>query len=193
MTKNVSIASSRRMVKRLGIIGVVGVLTAVVQSCAGGGSPSSPGPNPAPTPIPTPSPAPVPSPTTSPCTVGFCEEPTTNHNPVVRVILKLYQCFDGDNQPAFCPDPVRQVVTEPIPVGYRIRLDVTGRDADQHDTNGVSNGEGIAFIYSDPSFVDEHVMSNWQRKLLILKAGKWEVYSVFDDVASNSLGFTFVR
>jgi hypothetical protein len=124
--------------------------------------------------------------------VGLCEEPTANRNPVVRVILKLYQCFDRDNQPTFCPDPVRQVVNEPIPVGYRIRLDVTGRDVDQHDTNGVSNGEGIVFIYSDPSVVDEHIMSNWQRKLLILKPGQWEVYAVFDDVASNSLGFTFV-
>ena len=182
------------MLRRLKLFAAVAVLAGSGLSCGGGGSPVSPGPsNPTPTPAPAPTPTPVASssPTPSPPCDG-CEPPVTNRNPVARVILKLYQCFDRNNQPTFCPDPVKQVVNEPIPVGYRIRLDVTGRDADQHDTNGVSNGEGIVFIYSDPTFVEENIMSNWQRKLLILKPGKWEVYAVFDGVASNSLAFTFI-
>lgn len=186
------------MLRRLGLFAAVAVLAGSGLSCGGGGSPASPGPSnptptPAPAPTPTPTPAPAPSPTASPCTQGLCEDPTTNRNPVARVILKLYQCFDRNNQPAFCPDPVKQVVNEPIPVGYRIRLDVTGRDADNKDTNGpTGDGEGIYFVYSDPTFVEEHVMTNWQRKLTILKPGKWEVYAVFDGVASNSLAFTFI-
>jgi len=178
------------MVRRLGIIAAVAVLAAVVPSCGGGSS----GPTPVGTtptqPPPTPTPTPSPSPT--PCTVGLCEEPVTSRNPVARVLLRLYQCFDQSNQPTGCPDPVRQVVLQPIPVGWRLKLDVTGRDADQHETNGVSNGEGIVFIYSDPSLVDAHIRSNWQRDIKPLAPGKWEVYVVFDDVASNSLGFTFV-
>ena len=33
---------------------------------------------------------------------------------------------------------------------------------------------------------------NWQRWLKITKPGKWEVYAIYDGVASNSLGFTFI-
>ncbi len=119
--------------------------------------------------------------------------PVTNKNPVVRVILKLYQCLDQNKQPEFCPDPVKQVVIEPRQVNHYIKLDVTGRDADNKDTDGpTGDGEGIYFVYSDPSFVEERIQTNWQRWLRILKPGKWEVYAVFDGVASNSLGFTFI-
>ncbi len=109
------------------------------------------------------------------------------------MLLKLYQCLDDNKQPEFCPDPVRQVVNEPLKVNHHFKLDVTGRDADNKETNGpTGDGEGISFVYSDPTFVEERVHTNWQRWYHILKPGKWEVYAVYDGVASNSLGFTFI-
>ena len=188
------------MIRHIGLMGGVVVLGVVAVSCGGGANPArpvatSPSPAPAPTPAatPTPSPVPTPSPSGSPCTVGLCEPPVENKNPVVRVILKLYQCLDQNKQPEFCPDPIKQVVIEPRQVGHYIRLDVTGKDKDNAETNGpTGNGESIYFVYSDPTFVEERIQNNWQRWLRILKPGKWEVYAVFDEVASNSLGFTFV-
>ncbi len=164
-------------------------------SCGGGSSPAAPFQStPAtPAPTPTPTPSPTPSPSASPCAAGLCEPPVTNTTPVVRVLLKLYQCLDQNKQPEFCPDPLKQVVVEPRVVNHYIKLDVTGRDADQKETNGpTGDGEGIYFVYSDPSMVEESILNNWQRWLKIVKPGKWEVYAVFDGVASNSLGFTFI-
>jgi hypothetical protein len=109
----------------------------------------------------------------------------------VRVILKLFQLFDKDGIWVLpTPDPVQQVVQEPIPVGYRIRLDVTGKDKDGKDTLGQKK---IDFIYSDSSMIDEEIQSDWQRKLFVKKVGKFSVYVLFDGVGSNDLNFTFVN
>jgi hypothetical protein len=179
------------MARRFAVLVALVGLAGFAGSCGGGGSsPTAPPTGPTPTPSPAPAPTPTPSPTPTPD--DGSEPPVTNNAPVTRVILRLYACFDTDNQPLECPDPVRQVVQEPIPVGWRLKLDVTGRDADNHETNGVSNGEGIEFVVSDPSMVDIHIRSNWQRDIRVLKPGPWEVYAVFDGVGSNSLGFTFV-
>jgi len=107
------------------------------------------------------------------------------------VQLRLYQLFDKDGnwvQPT--PDPVKQVVQEPIPVGYTIRLDVVGRDKDEKDTLGRKD---IQFFYSDPSMIEEFIQSDFQRKIRVLKPGKFRAYAMFDGVGSNDLNFTFVE
>jgi hypothetical protein len=107
----------------------------------------------------------------------------------VRVFLRLYQLFDAAGnwvQPT--PDPVKQVVVEPMPVGYTIRIDIQGRDVEDKPTNGKGD---VQIIVSDPLMVDLQISSHYQRKIKILKAGKWEMYTTLDGVASNSLGFTF--
>jgi hypothetical protein len=136
------------------------------------------------------SPTPSPTPTADPaCNVGLCEPPTTNTAPPVRVFLRLYQLFDAAGnwvQPT--PDPVKQVVVEPMPVGYTVRIDIQGRDVEDKPTNGKGD---VQIIVSDPLMVDVQISSHYQRKIKILKAGKWEMYTTLDGVASNSLGFTF--
>ena len=124
------------------------------------------------------------------CTQGLCEEPTTNTNPVVRAQLRLYQLFDAeDNWVQPTPNPEQQVVKEPIPVGYTIRLDVVGRDADNKDTLGKQQ---IEFLYSNESMVQISIQSDFQRKLKVLKPGSFTVHATFDGVGSNDLRFTFV-
>jgi hypothetical protein len=110
---------------------------------------------------------------------------------VVRVQLRLFQLFDENGtwvQPT--PDPVQQVVQEPIPLGYTIRLDVVGRDADNKDTLGKKQ---IEFFYSDPSMVQVAIQSDFQRKLKVLKPGSFTAFATFDGVGSNDLRFTFVE
>lgn len=180
------------MIRRRALPGLALAVILPLAACGGGGgsSPTAP-PTPAPTPTPAPQPTPTPTPTPDPnCTQGLCEEPTTNTNPVVRAQLKLYQLFDEDgNWVLPTPDPVQQVVREPIPVGYTIRLDVTGRDVDGKDTLGQKQ---IEFFYSDENMVQISVQSDFQRKLKVLKEGSFTVHAVFDGVGTNDLRFTFV-
>jgi hypothetical protein len=165
------------------------VAVAVMPACGGGSSPTA-APTPVPTPTPKPEPTPTPAPTPTPCPLGLCEAPTTNTAPVVRAVLRFYQLFDQNGvwiQPT--PDPVKQVVEQPIPVGYTIRLDVTGRDADDKETLGHKD---ITFIYSDETMVEASIQSDFQRKLKVVKPGKFTVFVMFDGVGSNDLKFTFV-
>ena len=179
------------MTRRLMAGGGLVLGCAIVVSC-GGSSPSTT-PNPVLSPTATPAPptatSPSPSPTPDPCTVGLCEPPTTNTAPPDRVLLKLYQLFDEKGQWALpTPDPFKQKVKEPIPVGFTIRFDVTGKDADGNPTNGK---EQVDWIYSDATMIADSIQSSFQRKVKVLKPGKWELYVVFDGTPSNSLGFTF--
>lgn len=179
------------MSRRSGSLALLLALTAL--SCEEGTSPTtSPvavAPLPAPTPEPTPTPAAVPSPSPSPCELGECEPPTTLRTPVVRVFLILYLCFNQSKQLVPCPDPN----TGTFPVGWRLKVDVTGKDAKGRETNGVSGGEDIFFYYSNPNLINEHIVSNWQRNLTVLAPGRLEVQVSFDGVHSNSLFLTFVR
>jgi hypothetical protein len=86
------------------------------------------------------------------------------------------------------PDPVKQVVKEPIPVGFTLRIDLTAKDADDKATNGKGD---VSFDISDPTMVDIALSGDFQRKIKVLKPGKWEIFGILDGVASNSLGFTF--
>jgi hypothetical protein len=162
-------------------------------------SPSNPTPNPTPTPIPTPTPMPLPTPTPVPtpspdgCAPGGdCQGRRT---PVARTILRIYRVFDNRNElfnPT--PEPVKQVLAQPIPVGFTILFDVTGRDADNFETNGIhgENAQIEYFVSDEHHAVHWGTLSFWQRKYLVTQPGKWKIFAVFDGVGSNDIEFTFV-
>ena len=181
------------MIRRLTGLGLCLPLVLSFAACGGGSSapstPSTLAPTPKATPTPDPNPTPTPDPNATPCTVGLCEPTTTNTSQPMRVILRLYQLFDKEGTWVLpTPDPVKQVVKEPIPVGYTIRLDVTAKDAENKDTLGKKD---INFVYSDPEMVEVSIQSDFQRKLLVKKAGAFSVYVIFDGTGSNDLRFTF--
>jgi hypothetical protein len=158
----------------------------VSMACGGGAA----GPNtPTPTPAPTPTPTPAPAPTPTPCPEGACG----NTNAPVRATLRLYLMWDpaGDLvEPT--PDPVRQVLQQPVPVGSKIRFDVVGRDANDRETNGQKN---ITFVYSEGANLVEDVgvrENGFQKDVRVAAPGRFSVYVVFDGVASNAIAFTFV-
>ena len=177
------------MVRTLRRLAAPMALIACLAACGGGGAIPTAPPTPTPTPIP-PAPTPTPSATPDPtCNLGLCEAPTINTAPPVRVGIKLYQLFDASGRWVLpTPDPYKQVVKEPIPLGFLIRFDVSASDANGKPTNGTGQ---IEVVMSDPTMVDLLLSGDFQRKAKVLKPGKWEIYAVLDGVASNSLGFTF--
>jgi hypothetical protein len=160
---------------------------ALTAACGGG----SAGPTTPATPVPTPTPAPVPTPTAtpSPCPDGACG----NTNAVVRVRFRLYLVFDKEGdvvEPT--PDPVRGVLREPLPVGYRLRYDVVGEDERGRETNGQKN---ISWIMTEGQSLVEDLglrEEGFQKDVRALAPGKFSLYVVFDGVASNSIEVTFV-
>jgi hypothetical protein len=129
--------------------------------------------------------SPSPSPSATPCPDGACN----NTNPVVRAQMRLYLLFDQNRVLVTpTPDPVKQVLEQPLPVGYMMRLDVSGRDANGDETNGKGQ---IQWFYSGQDLVDTDARSPWQRDITIVKPGQWSVYVNFDGVDSNSIAFTF--
>jgi hypothetical protein len=111
----------------------------------------------------------------------------------VRVTLRLYLMWDpAGNLVEPTPDPVRQVLEQPVPVGSKIRFDIVGRDANEKETNGQGN---VTFIYSEgPNLVEDvNVRADgFQRDVRVVAPGRFSVYVVFDGVASNAIAFTFV-
>jgi hypothetical protein len=167
-------------------LNLLAVTASLLAACGGGGAA---GPTvvqpPVTTLAPQPSPTPSPSPTASPCPDGACG----NTNAVTRAQLRLYLLMDEQGrlvEPT--PDPVKQVLEEPIPVGYTMRLDVTGKDANGDETNG--RGQ-IQWFYSGEDLIHTNQRSAWQRDITVAKPGTWSVYVVFDGVSSNSITFTF--
>ncbi len=161
--------------------------------CGGGANmPTTPPATTLPAPAPTPTPTPTPPPGSSDCLPGG--DCSTNRAPVTRAQLRLYRLFDNRGGPANLPDPVRQVVLEPIPVGFTMLFDVTGRDKDNKETLGpTGDGTGIVWYLSDPSLVEPAgTPSAWQHKYLVKQAGKFKLFVTFDDVGSNDLLITFV-
>jgi hypothetical protein len=104
---------------------------------------------------------------------------------VITVFLRLYTVQDSFGE--WMQD---WPLSRPIPVGYQIKLDVTGKDGYNKDTLG-DKGVNIEFRYSDPSMVDEGGSHPWQRKLVIKKAGYFKATAVFDGVESNPLELYF--
>ena len=153
-------------------------------ACGGGGSNNPTDPVVIATPTPTPTPQATATP--DPCPHGACG----NTNTVVRAQLRLYLVIDEHGklvEPT--PDPVQQVLQEPIPVGWTLRLDVAGRDANGDETNG--RGQ-IQWFYSGEDLIDTNIRTPWMRDIKVVKPGTWSVYVVFDGVGSNSILFTFV-
>jgi hypothetical protein len=140
-------------------------------------------PTPAPTPIPTPIPTPVPTPT--PCNAGLCEEPVTNTSPVVKLKLNLYTVEPPTG--GFEPDPDP---SKPIPVGYSVRIDATGRDENNSPTAGDEDPE---FFFSDEGLVRVGGQGSHQRRLRIQAAGTLECWAMQDGVRSNTLTLKFVN
>ena len=153
--------------------------------CGGGSAapqtPSTPAPTPTPVVIATPTPAPT------PCADGACG----NTSEVVRVRFRLYLVLDRNGSAVSpTPDPVRGVVGEPLPVGYRVRFDVVGEDSRGRETNGQKN---ITWVVSEgPQFVEDLGIreEGFQRDYRLLAPGRFSVYVVFDGVASNAIVIT---
>ena len=182
------------MVRLASSLTLAGFILTFTASCGGSGGPTI---VPTPTPIPTPTPAPQPTPTPTPspeCVPGG--DCPGNTSPVVRAVLRLYKLFDnlgGWVLPT--PDPTKGVFKEKFPVGFMLVLDVTGRDAEGRETNGIKgDGSGIEWIFDDPSLVEfsGDPAGPFQHKYRLLKPGTLKVYVGFDGVGSNDLTFEIV-
>jgi hypothetical protein len=155
-----------------------------VPACGGGSAgPTAPTPTPTPVVVATP----TPTPTATPCVEGACG----NTNEVVRVRFRLYLVLDRNgNAVSPTPDPVRGVLGEPLPVGYRVRFDVVGEDSRGRETNGQKN---ISWVVSEGQGLVEDLGSreeNFQRDYRLVSPGRFSVYVVFDGVASNAIVIT---
>jgi hypothetical protein len=124
------------------------------------------------------------------CPDGACG----NTNTVVRVRFRLYLVFDQNGDIVSpTPDPVRGVLREPLPVGYRLRYDVIGEDSRGRETNGQKN---INWIVTEGAHLVEDLgyrEDGFQKDVRATAAGgPYSLYVVFDGVASNSIAVTFV-
>lgn len=182
------------MMRRSFIPSLAGLLVVALAAC-GGSNPVSPPVTLPPTPLPQPTPTPTPTP---PLGGADCQpggDCSTNKAPVIRAVLRLYRLFDNRGQWFLpTPDPVKQVVREPIPVGFTMLFDVTGRDKDNKETLGpTGDGSGIVWYLDPPDAVAEGGFgSPWQHKYVVAKPGPFTIFVTFDDVGSNDLRMTFV-
>jgi len=117
-----------------------------------------------------------------------------NTNAVVRVRFRLYLVFDKNGDVVSpTPDPVRGVLKEPLPVGYRLRYDVIGEDSRGKETNGQGN---ISWVVSEGANLVEDLgyrENGFQKDVrAAAPGGPYSLYVVFDGVASNSIAVTFV-
>ena len=159
-------------------------MTALLAACGGGSITTPPVTTTPPSTVGS-QPSPTPSPSSTPCPDGSCG----NHNAVVRSQIRLYLLMDDKGQLVTpTPDPVKQVLEEPIPVGYTLRLDVAGRDANGDETDGKGQ---IVWHYSGEDLIDTNIRTPWMRDVTVVKPGQWSVYVTFDGVDSNSILFTF--
>lgn len=158
------------------------VLPFLLAAFACSGSPAAPTPQPTPTPTPAPTPTPTPQPTPTP-DCGGCEPPVTNANPPARLTIRVYKVVDKNE--------VLQPLTERdlIPVGFKVTVDATAKDADERETNGISGW--VAYFVSDEDVVNVGGNHPFQRKLTGLKEGTVEVWAKLDGVRSNTLVLRF--
>jgi hypothetical protein len=158
---------------------------ALLCGCGGGGSaPLAPAPPaPAPTPAPTPEPTPTPTPSPPSCSEP-CEAPVTNNNPAARLSIRLYILTNEDGQ------LVRDYDTEAIPVGWRLTLDATAKDAQGRETNG---DRVVRWFVDNEGIVQLGGSHLHQIKVTPQAPGRIEVYARQDGVNSNTLKFRFVN
>jgi hypothetical protein len=169
---------------------LAGFVVLALSGCGGGSSgPTNPPVTTLPAPAATPTPTPPPG--SNDCVPGG--DCSTNHAAVVRAQLRIYRLFNNRGQLIETPDPVKQNLETPIPVGFTIFFDVTGRDAENKETLGPSgDGEGIVWHLSDESKVlAAGTPSNWQRKYQVKEPGRFTIFVTFDDVGSNDLRMSF--
>lgn len=138
------------------------------------------------TPIPAPAPAPSPvvsepSQTPAPPPCDECEAPVTNTNKPVRLTLRVYKVEDPNGKLVFG-------YTTEFPVGYKVTIDATAKDEDNHDTLGTAE---VDFFVSDESLVRVGGNHNFQRKITAARPGDLRVWASLDGVESNILDLSF--
>ena len=109
--------------------------------------------------------------------------------------FRLYLVFDQNgNVVEPTPDPVRGVLREPLPVGYRLRYDVIGEDSRGRETNGQKN---ITWVVTEGANLVEDLgyrEEGFQKDVRAAVAGgPYSLYVVFDGVASNSIAVSFTN
>ena len=101
----------------------------------------------------------------------------------MRVTLRLYTVEDGLGSFIRDPDP-----TNPIPIGWYARVDVTAKDASGRETNGYGNVRWFV----DPDYVVEVLGAHThQRRLRGLQTGDVQVWAELDGVTSNKVTLMF--
>jgi hypothetical protein len=103
----------------------------------------------------------------------------------VRLTLRLYTVENGAGRFVSQPDPA-----EPIPFGWYARLDVTGKDEDNVDTNGEVEPE---WHLSDPSLVRVTGSHTHQRRLQVKAEGILECWVTQQGVRSNTITLRLAR
>ena len=160
---------------------------AVFSACGGGGpaAPAPPPPTVAPAPTPTPVPAPTPEPAPSTCPADVCgEQPVTNDNPAARLTIRLYILTNEGGQ------LVRDYDPQAIPVGWRLTLDATAKDAEGNETNG---RKVVHWAVENSGIVQVGGSHLHQLKITPRATGPIEVSARQDGVDSNTLRFRFVK
>jgi hypothetical protein len=103
----------------------------------------------------------------------------------VRLTLRLYTIEDGSGRFVSQPDPA-----EPIPLGWYARLDVTGKDEENLDTNGEVEPE---WHFSDASLVRISGSHTHQRRLQVKGEGHLECWVTQQGVRSNTITLRLAR
>src|SRR5258708_11186481 len=158
------------MLRKIATVMLGTALTLSGVQCGGSSPTAPPVTQPPPTPTPAAAPTPTPAPTPPPGCVPNGDCPG-NMTPVARAILRPYALLDPGGGLVFPPPGHDHGIVSPhIPLDFTIRLDVTGKDKDGFETNGVDGtGNGIIWYYSDASLIDEGILSNLKRQLMPLK------------------------
>jgi hypothetical protein len=167
------------------LCGVVGFVPGCGESNDASGTPT-PVAVATPTPTPAPSPTPVvsePSHTPTPPPCDECEAPVTNTNAPIRLTIRVYKVEDPNGK------LVSGYTTE-FPVGYKVTIDATAKDEDNHDTLGSAD---VSFGVSDDSLVRVGGNHNFQRKLTAVRAGDLRVWANLDGIDSNILDLSFTN
>ncbi|HET9316961.1 MAG TPA: hypothetical protein VFQ51_15315 [Vicinamibacteria bacterium] len=148
----------------------------------------TPTPQATPPPIiaPTPTPSPSAAPTPAPCTEGLCEAPVTSTAPPARLTVRLFTVENGTGK--FWPN---WDTSEPIPMDFFARVDVTGKDEFGAETNGSVEPE---WHFSDEELVRVSSNHTHQRRLKVLeKGGRLDIWVTQQGVTSNVITLRLVH
>jgi hypothetical protein len=141
----------------------------------------TPGPGPVPSPSSPIAPAPNPRPTANPDDGGGGEPPVTNTSPVAKLNASVY-FVECNGAPV--PGTAR---AETAPVGCRLHLDCTARDASNSPTTPRGNPH---WTYSNPGLVTGG-NSGFNPVLTIKAGGHMDIYAEVDGFRSATFGIDF--